>query len=90
MTRRRGRRLACPVCEGDLQPEEVLGLEKLRRELGLNVRRGSNPRLTSEKVAEIRAAYEAGEARQVELARRYGVSQALISQIVRGERWKEW
>jgi len=46
-------------------------------------------KLTPAQVAEIRARYAAGGVTQAELARRYGVVQAHVSRIVRGEVW-EW
>lgn len=47
----------------------------------------SNAKLTNEQAAEIRQRYEAGEF-QVPLAKEYGVSQRVISLIVRGESYK--
>jgi len=44
-------------------------------------------KLTDENVAEIRERYTGGWGQQAQLAREYGVSQGLISQIVRGEIW---
>lgn len=44
-----------------------------------------NAKLTDAQVAEIRERYAAGE-RQVPLAEAYGVSQALVSQVIRGVR----
>jgi hypothetical protein len=47
----------------------------------------SNAKLTNEQAAEIRQRYEAGEF-QVPLAKEYGVSQRVVSLIVRGESYK--
>lgn len=47
----------------------------------------ANAKLTNEQAAEIRQRYEAGEF-QVPLAKEYGVSQRVISLIVRGESYK--
>lgn len=44
--------------------------------------------LTEENVATIRAEYAAGDIRQVELATRFGVSQRLISLIIRRQNWQ--
>ena len=43
-------------------------------------------KLTEQDVEEIRCTYVRGEVRQVDLAAKYGVSQARISIIVRGTR----
>lgn len=47
----------------------------------------SNAKLTNEQAAEIRQRYEAGEF-QVPLSKEYGVSQRVVSLIVRGESYK--
>jgi len=47
----------------------------------------TNAKLTNEQAAEVRRRYEAGEY-QVPLAKEYGVSQRVISLIVRGESYK--
>jgi hypothetical protein len=44
-------------------------------------------RLTAGQVAEIRAEYAGGGVRQVDLASRYGIAQAYVSEIIRGEAW---
>jgi HNH endonuclease len=49
-----------------------------------NVRRGRNAKLTEEQVAEIRGS----DLKQVELARRYGVSQSQVSRIKKGRSWR--
>lgn len=46
-----------------------------------------NAQLTPEQVVEIRARYAAGGVRQRDLGAEYGVVQAQISRIIRGERW---
>jgi HNH endonuclease len=45
-------------------------------------------KLTEAKVTEIRRRYRAGEETQAELGRVFGVHQASISDIVRGETWR--
>ncbi len=45
-------------------------------------------RLSAEDVAEIRRLYAAGGVRQADLAGRYSLSVAYVSQIVRGEAWR--
>lgn len=45
-------------------------------------------KLTDDLVRSIRADWDAGTVTQISLAKRYGVSQALISRIVRRETWK--
>lgn len=52
-----------------------------------NCHRGAKTKLTAEQVSAIRATYAAGEATQPELAARFGVHNATISRIIRGERW---
>lgn len=49
----------------------------------------ANAKLTSEQAQEIRAAYDAGGVRQVDLAKQYGVSQRAISLVVRRETYKD-
>lgn len=49
----------------------------------------ANAKLKAEQVREIRRAYAAGEAVQVELAASYGVSQRAISLIIRNETYKD-
>lgn len=44
-------------------------------------------KLNPESVAEIRALWERGGVRQVDIGRRFGVSQAAVSKIVRREMW---
>ena len=61
-----------------------------RRMLGNGGLRGETigtSRLTDAQVIEMRARYQAGE-RQVALAAAYGLTQANVSLIVRGETWK--
>ena len=48
----------------------------------------ANAKLTDEQVIEIRRAYACKEANQRQLAERFGVGQQLVSDIVRGKRWK--
>ena len=45
-------------------------------------------KLTDDKVREIRARYKGGNGEQTKLAKEFGVSQGLISQIVRGDVWR--
>jgi len=49
----------------------------------------ANAKLAPMQVRDIRAAYNAGGIRQIELAGRYGVSQRAISLVVRGETYKD-
>ena len=49
-----------------------------------------NSKLSWEQVAQIRSRYVPGVVRQVDLATEFGVSQRLVSLIVRGENWKGW
>jgi hypothetical protein len=44
-------------------------------------------RLSDADVIEIRRLYGIGDVRQVDLARRFGVSQPQVSEIIRGEAW---
>lgn len=44
-------------------------------------------RLTASQVQDIRREYAVGGVRQIDLARQYGVAQAYISEIIRGEAW---
>ncbi|MFD0208956.1 hypothetical protein ACFVH9_07450 [Streptomyces hirsutus] len=44
-------------------------------------------KLSERKAAEIRSRYQAGGARQIDLAKEYNVSQAVISSVVRGANW---
>ncbi len=48
-----------------------------------------NAKLTATQVTEIRQLYDAGEMHQIPLARAYGVSQRVISLIVRRESYKD-
>jgi hypothetical protein len=48
-----------------------------------------NAKLTPEQVRDIRRLYDAGGVRQVDLAARYGVSQRVISLIIRRESYKD-
>lgn len=52
-------------------------------------RTGKARKLTSEKVAEMRSLYAAGNVSQTELAVRFGVSPGLVSDIVLGKRWRD-
>ena len=45
-------------------------------------------KLSKHKAALIRAAYVPGQIRQIDLARRFGVSQRTICLVVRGEGWR--
>jgi hypothetical protein len=49
----------------------------------------ANSKLTPEQAREIRATYDAGGSRQVDLAKQYGVSQRAISLVVRRETYKD-
>jgi DNA-binding MarR family transcriptional regulator len=49
----------------------------------------TNAKLTPEQVVEIRAIYDAGGVRQVDLAKQYGVSQRAISLVVRRETYRD-
>jgi hypothetical protein len=49
----------------------------------------TNAKLTPEQVVEIRAIYDAGGVRQVDLAKQYGVSQRAISLITRRETYRD-
>ena len=51
----------------------------------------ANPRatLTASAVKAMREAYSRGEAGQAELAKRYGVRQAYVSRVLRGETWAD-
>jgi hypothetical protein len=51
-------------------------------------RRGNTVRLTIAQVREIRRAWSAREATQTAMARKYGVTQANISAIVKGLTWR--
>lgn len=57
---------------------------------GRSYQRGSDrpaAKLTDQQIVEIRTAYAHG-AKQVDLAQQYGVTQGLISGIIRGRRWR--
>jgi hypothetical protein len=49
----------------------------------------TNAKLTSKQIRDIRATYDSGGIRQVDLALQYGVSQRVISLIVRRESYKD-
>lgn len=49
----------------------------------------ANAKLTAMQVIAIRQRYDAGEAKQIPLAKEYGVSQRVISLIVRHETYKD-
>ena len=53
----------------------------------VNMRRSSMTKLTPEQVADIRGL--AGQMSQRQIARRYGITQAMVSLINRGEAWTE-
>ena len=59
-----------------------------RPELVLRGERNGAAKLTPEKVVEIRRAYGSGEARQAELATKFGISARYVSSIVTGKKWK--
>lgn len=66
-------------------------MERGRNRYGLDPRRGEangRAKLTVEQVEEIRDRYEAGVIRQKDLANEYGVSPAMISNIIREANWK--
>lgn len=60
-----------------------------RRYVGHDQRgeRNGNARLSAAQIAQIRALYEAGGIRQVDLAAQFGIRQTQVSRIVRGEQW---
>lgn len=58
-----------------------------RKSRQINVIR-PNAKLTSDQVAQIRARYLVGADRQVDLAAEFGVSQSIISRVVRGVYWR--
>ena len=58
------------------------------RDMHARGRQGRSGKLTDEKITEIRKR-RANGARQIDLARDYGVSDGQISMIVRGKRWAE-
>lgn len=62
---------------------DVLG----RKRSDLRGEQIGNSKLTRKEVKQIRALYSTGEWTQEELAEKFGVSQVLISKIVRGELW---
>ena len=67
-----------------------LGLEPLpgfRHNLAHRGEQNPSAKLTASQVAEIRARYQAGGITQAELARKYGVTQVLVSRIVLGKVW---
>lgn len=49
----------------------------------------ANAKLSAAQVADIRKTYDAGGARQIDLAAKYGVSQRVISLIIRRETYKD-
>lgn len=49
----------------------------------------ANAKLTAAQVVEIRRRYDTGESKQIPLAKEYGVSQRVISLIVRRETYKD-
>lgn len=83
-----------PLCQN--QAHWVLGTHK--QNMADMVERGRHrfaageahpsSKLTKADVVSIRERYAAGEANQVELAREHGISQALVSAIVRRRTWK--
>lgn len=72
-----------------IQAKSWRGKDTVDLSLGTpNGERSGTSKLTWESVAEIRRLYASGEANQEQLAQRYDVIQATISQIVRGNRWR--
>lgn len=64
-------------------------MKRKGRRLRVNTgERNGRAKVTAEQVSEIRASYSAGGARQVDLAAKFGLSQGMISAIVRGAFWK--
>ena len=62
-----------------------------RRRPNMRVYRGeenNKAKLDSAQITSIRERYKVGGARQIDLARQYGISQAHISTIIRGECWQ--
>lgn len=64
--------------------QDMWGKERHQRPSG---ERNNHAKLTAEQVVEIRAKYQRREAKQEALATEFGVSQANISFIVRGQTW---
>jgi hypothetical protein len=58
-----------------------------RKEQTANRAEPANQKLNFEIAQDIRRQYESGKYTQAALARHYGVTQALISQVVRGKQW---
>lgn len=54
-----------------------------------NIRRGAVAKLTMEKAEEIRRLYATGQYAQVQLARKFGVSQPVISKVVLHQSWSD-
>lgn len=67
-----------PVCINPRHLEAVSPAE--------NIRRGASAKLTHAQAQAIRQRVEAGEA-QRKMAKEYGVSEALVSMVVNGDRW---
>lgn len=61
---------------------------RTKPELAPRGTRNGNAKLTEENVAEIRAAFATGEARRIDLARKYGVSNALVCAIIKRTAWR--
>ncbi|MEV5012849.1 helix-turn-helix domain-containing protein [Streptomyces sp. NPDC055692] len=71
------------------QARNMRDMDEAGRRRTANRAKESNGRrkLTEAQVGKIRRRYQAGGVRQVDLGREYGVSQAVISAIVRMKRW---
>mgnify|MGYP003575162333 CR=1 FL=1 len=59
---------------------------RLHKGIAAGERNGS-AKLTPEQVAQIRARYQRGVTRQVDIARDFGIKQPQVSSILRGESW---
>jgi hypothetical protein len=62
--------------------------DMVKKERQVRGERNNTAKLTEEQVLEIRTIYAAKQATQTELGLRYGVTQAMISEVVRGKSWK--
>jgi hypothetical protein len=72
-------------------PDSYRGVNHWLRRYPERIRRGEdvpNARLTEDKVRDIRRVYATGTISQPQLARRFGVSQAMIDQVVTGRTWR--
>jgi hypothetical protein len=77
--------LAGHLVEGTQKQNIQDAVRKGRMALG---ERNGSSKLKVEQVREIRSRYVVGDITQTTLAEEYGVSQPVISQIVRGEKWE--